>query len=151
MPKIRSGCYAWTPAPTSAYKAIEQLRIARHKRQKSSHIFVCPRLFTCNWRAQLHKTADLVFEVPVGNAFWTSNMHEPLVIGLILPTFKHRRWFCAHTLLMDHCKKEIRILFDQRKDVTALLKMIFKLSADSRRMSADDTTRTLPEPESFVY
>jgi len=33
-----------TPPPAAADVALEQLRQARHKRQDSFHIFVCPKL-----------------------------------------------------------------------------------------------------------
>ena len=78
-------------------------------------------------------------------------MHEPLVIGLVLPTFKHRPWFCAHTPLMDHCKSAIRESFVLQQDVTVLLKRILRLSADLRRMTAEETTKVLSQSESFIY
>ena len=127
VPKIRNGIYTWMPVPTAAYKAIEQLQIARHKRQKSTHLFVCPRLFTYNWRAQLHKTADLVFEIPVGCPHWPIQMHEPLVIGLILKSFKHKPWFCANTPLSEYWRRKLKSLFNEKEDVCLLLKEILKL------------------------
>jgi hypothetical protein len=45
-PRIKRGCYLWTPPPAAADVALEQLRQARHKRQDSFHIFVCPKLMT---------------------------------------------------------------------------------------------------------
>lgn len=151
IPKIRNGIYTWLPAPAAAYKAIEQLRIARHKRQKSTHIFLCPRLFTCNWRAQLHKTADLIFEVPVGGSYWPAQMHEPLIIGLVLPSFKHKPWFIASTPLSDHWKRELNSLFNKNEDVCVLLKAILKTSAELKSFSATDTEIWLSQPSSFKY
>jgi hypothetical protein len=59
-PIIRAGSYLWQPAPAAAKFAIEELRRASLKRQDSLHVFVCPRLFTTQWRKQLYKVADLV-------------------------------------------------------------------------------------------
>ena len=56
-PIVGGGCWIWDPPPAAAYKVAEQIRIARHQRQISYHIFVCPRLLTLMWRAQLHKSA----------------------------------------------------------------------------------------------
>lgn len=61
MPVTKQGIYIWSPPPAAAYKAAEQLRISRHKRLKSTHVFMCPRLFASQRRSQLHKSADLIF------------------------------------------------------------------------------------------
>ena len=87
----------------------------------------------------------------MGNKFWPSNMHEPIVIGLIFPTTKHRPCYCAKTPLMNHFKKEIKCLFDERKDASVVLKRMFNVSADFRRMTAEETATTLTKPELFVY
>ena len=74
-PKTRTNVCVWTPAPASAYKAVEQLRIARHKRQASTHVFITPRLLTCMWRSNIHKVADLVVEIPADLSYWSTTMH----------------------------------------------------------------------------
>ena len=38
--------FVWMPAPMAAEVALAEMRKARIKRQRSSHIFVCPRLCT---------------------------------------------------------------------------------------------------------
>jgi hypothetical protein len=45
-PTIRSGTFVWAPAPAAAWIALEELRKARIKRQKSTHIFGCSRVMT---------------------------------------------------------------------------------------------------------
>jgi hypothetical protein len=52
-PIFRAGSYLWQPAPAAAKFAIEELRQAWLKRQDSMHVFVCPCLFTTQWRKQL--------------------------------------------------------------------------------------------------
>jgi hypothetical protein len=32
----------------------------------------------------LYKIADVVIDIPPGTWFWPSNMHEPLILGLVL-------------------------------------------------------------------
>jgi hypothetical protein len=92
-PIIRAGSYLWQPAPAAAKFAIEELRRARLKRQDSLHVFVCPRLFTTQWRKQLYKVADLVFEIPCGALDdWDDSHFEPLVVGICFPFLNHRPW-----------------------------------------------------------
>jgi hypothetical protein len=59
--------------------------VSRHKRPHLNHIVLLPRLFTSEWRRTLYKLADAVIELPAGSRpFWSSAMHEPLLMGLIL-------------------------------------------------------------------
>lgn len=88
-PKIKKSCIVWAPPPAAAYKAVEELRVARHKRQDSIHMFICPRLFTSMWRSHLQKSADIVFEVPARTPCWGMEMLEPLVVDCYFPTFQH--------------------------------------------------------------
>jgi hypothetical protein len=77
--------FLWTPPPAAARAALEELAISRHKRPYLNHIFMVPRLFTAQWRRLLHKTADVVFELPTGvRPVWPHAMHEPLVVALTL-------------------------------------------------------------------
>ena len=46
LPVLQSGTFIWAPPPAIASFAVNELRRARHKRQKSIHLFVCPRLMT---------------------------------------------------------------------------------------------------------
>ena len=91
-PRIKRGCYLWTPPPAAADVALEQLRQARHKRQDSFHIFVCPKLLTPRWQKQLYKAADIVFVLPIGTSAWPANRFEPCLIGLCFPFLRSRPW-----------------------------------------------------------
>jgi len=93
IPNLVSGNFVWTPPPALALPCLEELRKARHKRQTSTHIFVCPRLMTPTWRRQLHRSADVIFEIPAGSIpSWNSDQHEPLLIGIFFPYLDHRPW-----------------------------------------------------------
>ena len=106
---------------------MEQLRIARHKRLKSTHIFLCPHLFTSQWRSQLHKSADLVFEIPPSTQFWDKSMHEPIVVGLYFPTFQHQPWFVKGTPWADEVVSIFREKFKAHENVVSILKDAMKL------------------------
>ena len=129
-PVIKSGTSVWRPPPAAAYKALEQLRIARHKRTKSVHIFLCPRLFTSQWRSQLHKSVDLIFEVPRNTSFLGPSMHEPIVVGIYFPSFQYKPWFIKGTPWIEHITSELRKKFKDRECVSGLLKDTFEVSAN---------------------
>ena len=92
IPKYRDGVYIWAPPPAAAEAALEQLRKARHKRQNSTHVFVCPRLMTPYWAKHLNRSADLITVVPPGQEWWSEDMYEPLIFGFYFPFLKHRPW-----------------------------------------------------------
>jgi hypothetical protein len=90
MTGIKAGLFVWTPPPAAADVALEELRQARLKRTCSIHLFVCPRLMEPIWRKHLHKSADLVLDIPCGTSFWSTNMFEPLILGVYFPYLSHR-------------------------------------------------------------
>ena len=92
FPIHEKGRYCWTPPPAAADVAIEQLRIARIKRQDSSHIFVCPRLMTPLWMKQVYKACDVVVFVAPGTPGWPADMLEPLLIGFCFPYLDSYPW-----------------------------------------------------------
>ena len=91
-PQYRKGTYLWSPPPAAAEIACEEIRKARTKRSESTHIFVCPRLLTPYWRSHLHRSADLILEIPAGGEYWPLEMHEPLILALFFPRLPHRPW-----------------------------------------------------------
>jgi hypothetical protein len=91
-PRYKKGIYLCPPPPGAADIVGEEIRKARTKRQESTHIFVCPRLLTPYWRTHLHRSADLVFEIPAGCDYWPQEMHEPLILAVFLPFLPHRPW-----------------------------------------------------------
>ena len=40
----------------------------------------------------MYKAADVVLTVPAGHPAWPESMHEPLMIGILLPYLQHRPW-----------------------------------------------------------
>jgi hypothetical protein len=110
---IREGeTYIWAPPPFAAEVALAELRKARIKRQASCHVFICPRLCTTLWQRQLFKCADFVFEVPVGSKVWSSDMHEPLLIGLLFPFSELNHGNSECTPKMHAVGRDLRGLFE---------------------------------------
>jgi hypothetical protein len=95
------GRYDWCPPPAAADVALEQLAIAIHKRPKTQHLVLIPRLLTANWCKLLEKLCDLIFTVPVGSHVWPSHHFEPLIVGIYFPLTRHRPWRLRGTALLD--------------------------------------------------
>jgi hypothetical protein len=92
LPCLKTGTFVWTPPPCAALSAVEELRKARHKRQRSHHLFVVPRLMQPLWRKQLYKAADLVVLLKPGHRAWPMQMHEPLTIAFLFPFISQKPW-----------------------------------------------------------
>ena len=71
---------------------IEELRTAKHKWQESTHICVCPCLMTPQWMKSLYKASDVVLCFPVGPSPWPNEMHQALLIGIVLSFIPCMSW-----------------------------------------------------------
>ena len=97
LPVTEPGTFVWCPPPVAGGIALEELRKSRHKSERSTHIVLIPRLFTTEWRKQLHKAADLVLTLPAGHPAWPAEMYEPLTIAILFPFVSHRPWQLRRT------------------------------------------------------
>jgi len=109
--KTRPGTFVWTPPPAAADVALEELRKARLKRQRSTHIIVIPRLMTTLWLKQLNKAADLIVYLPNKYSFWPHAMHEPLVIAFCFPFLFYRPWQLKGTPKVCATARQLQNLF----------------------------------------
>ena len=136
--------YIWAPPPFAGDVAIAELRKARLKRQRSSHVFVCPRLCTTLWQRQLFKCADFVFEVPVGSSVWPIEMHEPLLIGLLFPFLRVKPWQLRGTPKMHAMGRELRSVFaDPEMDPGNILCKFWSSSVGLQHLSEDVVRKML--------
>ena len=93
IPNYKPAVYVWVPAPSAGQIAVEQLRQARLKRVLSTHVVVIPRIFPSLWKKQLHRSADLVVELPFVPGFWTKEtQHEPLTVAFYFPYIHRKPW-----------------------------------------------------------
>ena len=113
LPILRPGHFVWNPPPGAAEVAIEQLRKARHKRQKSTHVFLCQRLLTPRWYKQLHKACDLVIEIPAVTRFWPKEKFEPLIVGFAFPFLRSKPWQLRGTPKVFAVERALRKLWPE--------------------------------------
>ena len=116
IPEHRKGNFIWAPPPAAAETALEQLRQARHKRQCSTHVFVCTRLMEPYWSRHLTRSADIVFYVPACVSFWNQDQHEPLIIGIYLPFLSFRPWQWKGTPYLLGLEGLLRKVWKQDED-----------------------------------
>jgi hypothetical protein len=92
IPEFKRGCYLWVPQPATADVALEEIRVARLKRQDSLHIIVVPRMMTPQWLRQLYKVLDIMFKLPLGSLSWPHAMYEPCMVGPTFPFLSVSPW-----------------------------------------------------------
>ncbi|KAL7574604.1 hypothetical protein ACA910_002958 [Epithemia clementina (nom. ined.)] len=107
VPDLRPGKFVWFPPPGAADAAIDELCKARNKRQLSTHIFICLCLLTMKWFKQLHKAADIVFEVPAASRYWPKSNFEPLIVAICFPFIRHPPWQLRSSPKMFAVEREL--------------------------------------------
>ena len=143
-PRLRKGVFGWFPPPACADVALEQLRMARIKRQDSSHVFVVPRLLTPKWLKQLWKACDVVLSVPAGSPGWPSDMYEPVLIGICFPFLSFQPWQFRGTPKMFSMARKLRGVFKENEvDAGALLRKFWKSSHRMHSLQEDVVSRML--------
>eukprot|EP00957_Ditylum_brightwellii_P105848 8072045-Ditylum_brightwellii.AAC.1 len=91
-PHLVQGVYVWELVPAAAAVAIEELQQAQHKQLASAHIILIPHLMDLYWQWALYKAANFLTQIPVGQSFWPSHCHEPLLLAICLPFITYRPW-----------------------------------------------------------
>jgi hypothetical protein len=136
LPNLRPGTFVWSPPPGAADVALEELRKSLIKRQDSTHIFICPRLLTCEWRRQLHKAADLVMFLPPGSDSWPDEMYEPLTIGFVFPFLPYSPWQLRGTPKMLYLARELpKMLLTEKMAGRHILREFFIQHRSLSRLS----------------
>ena len=102
---------------------------ARYMDPSVTHIYVCPRLFTHQWRKNLLKTADTMLYVGAGSRlFLNENIYEPLIIGLVLPFRDHPPWQLRQSEQILALERELREVWkDRSRKETHILRKFWTL------------------------
>jgi len=108
--RVKLGTYIWNLSPAAADVALEQIRIARIKRQKFTHIRC---LLTCEWLKQMQKISDFYIEIPSGSVGWSTNMYETLLLAVALPFIRHPSWQIRGTPKVCQLVRELHKIFKE--------------------------------------
>lgn len=82
----------WSPPPSIAEVAVEELRKSRHKRPDLCHIFVCSKIMTPKWRKYVLRTCCFAFSVDVNERHWPKEMYESLFVAIYMPYLHCYPW-----------------------------------------------------------
>ena len=89
----QSGFHLWSLHPAAALYALEELGMARSKRQDTlGAVVVVPLLLSPEWMRRFTRTVDVYFTLPAGAPCWGDDMHEGLIIGLAFPLLRFEPW-----------------------------------------------------------
>ena len=136
-PNISSGTNLWEVAPIAAPTAVEELRISRLKRRKSTHLFIVPKLFTHLWLKQLQKACDVVLYIQAGSDGWSEDQHEPLTLGICFPYIKYRPWKLRRSPKMLRTGRGVqRVIKEDKMASRAILLELFTFGERVQSMSS---------------
>ena len=83
----------------------------RNSEKQGSNVRLCSPL----WIKQVYKAADFVFEIPAGQPFWDSDMHEPLLIAVLFPFIRSKPWQLRSTPKMYFMGGQLRKVFSAKE------------------------------------
>jgi hypothetical protein len=126
--EAKNGLHLWAPQPPVADAALKELLKAQHKRTNTFHVVVIPRLMSPWWRRLFNKACDFAFVVSPGPTFWPAGMHEPLLVGIVLPFSIHRPWCFKRAPLLVEMGRNLReVLAEGQGDGGDTLRKLLKL------------------------
>lgn len=133
-PIYQPGTFIWTPPPAAAAIAVEQMRLARLKRESSTHIFIVPRLMTSEWKRQLFRASDLFLELPFDDIWCKHEQHEPLTIAFIFPFVPYSPWQLKRSSAFLGMERHLRRLWKEGRIPTWTL--LQQLCTSQRKMAS---------------
>ena len=147
LPEYLAGCYIWSPPPAAAAIVLEELRKARQKRQDSAHLFICPRLMYPYWQRHLFRAADLIIEIPAGQSYWSSEMHEPLILALFFPYVSCKPWELKRCPKFVEVERVLRGMLKANSGTEgSFLQQLCKFSSGLQDLSAELVWQLLQKP-----
>jgi hypothetical protein len=152
IPTYGAGNFVWAPPPCVASQCLEELRKARHKRQVSTHVFLCPRIMNHYWQKHLYWSADIVFQVPPGHPIWNIHQHEPLMVGIYFPFLRTEPWQLKDTpKILGMAGHLQRLLKDDQSAAGPFLRQLWSFTRKLPGMPEQLVLRLLQgsEPTSF--
>jgi len=137
----QSGFHLWSLHPAAALYALEELGMARSKRQDTlGAVVVVPLLMSPEWMRRFTRTVDVYFTLPASSPCWGHAMHEGLIIGLVFPLLRFEPW---------HWRRAAFVV-GLGRTLSSLHKTDFHAGRDLLRKFWAARTRAATLPESVV-
>ena len=150
---MEPGNFLWMVPPGAGEAAVEQLCAHIHGRPESQHLFIIPRLCTCHWRKQLLKACDVVLTIQPTFEFWSSNMHEPLLVGVYFPLLppgtRYKSWRFKYTEFVEGFRTTLHGMQATRQQMDWDLLRKFLLRARSVCSLSDGMARKLLQAKNW--
>jgi hypothetical protein len=107
--------WVWDLPPGAGLFALEELALGRTKRLESLiGVVLIPALLMPEWYRRFAKVVDVFFRIPAGAIpEWPACMHEPLTVGIFLPTVTHEPWDWNNVAWMGNFGRALSALYRQ--------------------------------------
>jgi hypothetical protein len=107
--------WVWDLAPGSGLFALEELALGRTKRlDRLVGVVLIPALLMPEWYRRFSKVVDVFFRIPAGSIpEWPASMHEPLTVGIYLPSFHYEPWDWTRIAWMGNFGRAMSAMFKQ--------------------------------------
>ena len=124
--------WVWNLPPAAAIYALEELSMARLKREdRLSAVVLVPFLLSPEWFRRFSRLVDVYFFVRPGAPFWPPGMHEPLLIGFCFPLLRGEPWSWKRASFMVELGRTLSRL--HKKDCDAGRNLLQQLWAARHR------------------
>jgi hypothetical protein len=152
-PRFKAGTYIWTPPPSAAQIAVEQLRQARLKRENSTHVMIVPKQMSPEWKRQLFRVSDLFVELPFDDVAWKkSKHHEPLIFAVVFPFLAHRPWQLKRSAAFLGMGRLLRSMFKEEQVSTGfILRKLFEQQRALANLQEGVVREMLRSPKKFIF
>jgi hypothetical protein len=141
--------YVWAPLPIIADVALEECMKGVHKRTDAYHIVLIPRLYSPLWLWMFYKFSDCVLKFLVGSRHWSSDMHEPLFVGIFFPLLSRNPWTLRRTPLLVGLEQKLQqVLCTGEEDGGNLLRKLLRTPKQLASMPEGVASKLLQMPGS---
>jgi|TARA_B110000902_G_scaffold201906_1_gene229304 hypothetical protein len=99
------------------------------------------------WQRHLFRAADLIIEIPAGQSYWSSEMHEPLILALFFPYVSCKPWELKRCPKFVEVERVLRGMLKANSGTEgSFLQQLCKFSSGLQDLSAELVWQLLQKP-----